>query len=796
MAGVGMEYGKTYTGNGCIVEIISEYRCREAAEILAKTAVELVYALVLGKDFDLDMDLDAARKAAARYLPGPSTAAILSAAQKRAIPFQLLERGSSLYRIGTGKYQKRIIASISEGTGCIAVDIASCKGLTKKLLRQQGCRSRRRNGPFCGRSCGSCRRLRFPVAVKPDCSNREGVFLNLNSCREVEKAFKLAAAVSMPVIVEKCLPGRHYRLLIVNGSLAAAAEKFPAQVVGDGKKSIAELIAEENKNPLRGEGHEKPLTKIPFDKITEEVLERQGLTAGAVVPAGQKVLLRESANLSTGGTACDVTEYVHHRQAELAVSAVKIIGLDIAGVDIIMEDISRPPAGQIGGIIEVNAAPGLRMHLFPAKGRKQDVGDKIIDYLFPPGKPARVPVFSVTGTNGKTTTARMLEYALRHHGLQTGMCCTDGFYVNGILIKEGDLTGPSGANAVLGHPGVEVAVLETARGGIIRRGLGYDRADVAVILNIRADHLGQDGVETAADLLHVKSLVAEAVYDTGTVVLNADDPHVHELAERVWTPIIYFSMQEDNITVRRHLGRGRALFLQRGMILAAQGNRVVLIGRARDLPLLTAAGPGIRQKIFYRLSQHAGLWHVPAAGSFYLQKFASSPCDNPGRGNLYRIGDIKVLVDYGHTPDGFVKTGSFAKKLKAKRILAVVGVPGDRGDQLIMAAGQAAAQVFDYLFIKEDEDLRGRRPGEVAALLKKGAVAAGKDVFFISVFRTEREALQAALNAALPGDLVVVFYENLKVIQAEIDSYQNSAKAAVRPQKAGRPALESPAALP
>lgn len=800
MAGVGMEYGKTYTGNGCIVEIISEYRCREAAEILAKTAVELVYALVLGKDFDLDMDLDAARKAAARYLPGPSTAAILSAAQKRAIPFQLLERGSSLYRIGTGKYQKRIIASISEGTGCIAVDIASCKGLTKKLLRQQGLPvPEGETVRSVEEAVAAAERLRFPVAVKPDCSNQgKGVFLNLNSCREVEKAFKLAAAVSMPVIVEKCLPGRHYRLLIVNGSLAAAAEKFPAQVVGDGKKSIAELIAEENKNPLRGEGHEKPLTKIPFDKITEEVLERQGLTAGAVVPAGQKVLLRESANLSTGGTACDVTEYVHHRQAELAVSAVKIIGLDIAGVDIIMEDISRPPAGQIGGIIEVNAAPGLRMHLFPAKGRKQDVGDKIIDYLFPPGKPARVPVFSVTGTNGKTTTARMLEYALRHHGLQTGMCCTDGFYVNGILIKEGDLTGPSGANAVLGHPGVEVAVLETARGGIIRRGLGYDRADVAVILNIRADHLGQDGVETAADLLHVKSLVAEAVYDTGTVVLNADDPHVHELAERVWTPIIYFSMQEDNITVRRHLGNGgRTLFLQRGMILAAQGNRVVFIGRARDFAV--TYGGRARHQTENLLSALAACWAFgmsPRQAAFYLQKFASSPCDNPGRGNLYRIGDIQVLVDYGHNPDGFVKTGSFAKKLKAKRILAVVGVPGDRGDQLIMAAGQAAAQVFDYLFIKEDEDLRGRRPGEVAALLKKGAVAAGKDVFFISVFRTEREALQAALNAALPGDLVVVFYENLKVIQAEIDSYQNSAKAAVRPQKAGRPALESPAALP
>ena len=359
--------------------------------------------------------------------------------------------------------------------------------------------------------------LGFPVAMKPDNGNQgKGVSLHIQTASEVRKAFFQASLFSPGVMVEKYLPGRHYRLLVINGEMVAASERIPACVIGDGIQTVQQLIASENNNPLRGEGHELPLTKLRIDGITEEVLAKEKLTLVSVPALGQTVWLRQNANLSTGGTARDVTEEVHPLQAELAVSAVKVVGLDIAGVDLVMGDITLPPRGQEGGIIEVNAAPGLRMHLHPTEGNPRNVGEKVVDMLFPPGKPNRVPVFSITGTNGKTTTTRMLEYVLRRYGLYTGMTCTDGLYFAGSQARPGDLTGPAGASAVLAHPEVEVAVLETARGGIIRRGLGYDKADVAVITNIRDDHLGQDGVETIDDLIHVKSLVAEAVYPGGT----------------------------------------------------------------------------------------------------------------------------------------------------------------------------------------------------------------------------------------------------------------------------------------
>jgi cyanophycin synthetase len=513
-AGIGTDYGKTMSAADGLIDVICEYRCRQAAELLACAAVTVVDNLLSERDADINTALCKAKKLAAEHMPGPSTASILDAARKRMIPVQQLSEGTSLYRLGSGIYQKKISASISDATRCIAVDIAGNKQLTKKLLGENGL-------PVpCGESAYTpeqaltvAQRIGFPVVMKPDNGNQgKGVSLNINSEAEVEIAFNRAFQYSKVVIVEKYLPGRHYRLLVVNNELVAAAERIPAHVTGDGNNTISQLIAQANLDPLRGEGHEKPLTRITVDDITDTVLLKQGLTLDSVPGKEVCVWLRESANLSTGGIAYDVTDEVHPLQAELAVSAAQIIGLDIGGVDMVMEDISAPPQDQCGGIIEINAAPGLRMHLYPTKGKKRDVGQKIVDMLYPQGLPYRIPLFSVTGTNGKTTTTRMLEYVMRKHGLSTAMCCTDGVYINGRKVRTGDLTGPAGAEHVLGHPHAEVAVLETARGGIVRRGLGYDRADVAVITNIRADHLGQDDIETMDDLLHVKSLVAEAVY--------------------------------------------------------------------------------------------------------------------------------------------------------------------------------------------------------------------------------------------------------------------------------------------
>lgn len=774
LAGISTDYGKTFTGTGGLIEVICEYRCQEAAQILAPAALQIVSAILEGKKADVHQAVTTAKNVAGLYLPGPSTEAILAAAKKRQIPVWQLAAGTSLYRLGTGKYQKRIMASISELTGCVAVEVASSKPLTKKILSDQGLPV-----PKGDVACSveealiAARGLGFPLAMKPHNGNQgKGVSLHIKSEADVEKAFIEASAFSPSVVVEECLQGRHYRLLVINKELVAAAERIPAHIIGNGTQTISQLIEIENRNPLRGHDHEKPLTKISLDKIGLQVLRQQKLTIHDVPTLGQKVWLRDNANLSTGGIARDVTDEVHPLQAQMAVAAAKAVGLDIAGVDVVMQDISLSPCGQNGGIIEVNAAPGLRMHLHPAEGKTRDVGSKIVEMLFPVGTPTRVPVIAITGTNGKTTTTRMIDYVLRQHGQRSGMCCTGGIYCSGNQLRQGDLTGPTSAQAVLAMSEIDVAVLEVARGGIVQRGLGYERADVAVICNIRADHIGQDGIETMEDLVHVKSLVAEAVYQGGTVVLNADDPYVHHIAGRVWAEVIYTSMQSENITVRRHLGNGgRAVFVRRGTILASQGNRVTPVGRIRDFSV-TFGGKATHQ-VENLLSAISACWGygIPARqAGFYLRKFASKLTDNPGRANLYQINGFRVLVDYGHNPDGIMKIGRLAQKMKASRTIAVVGVPGDRCDELIVMAGEAAGRSFDLLLIKEDEDLRGRSPGETAILLQQGSRNAGVAHDRISIEANERLAVQKALRLARPGDLVVVFYEKLEAVLSEIDS--------------------------
>jgi cyanophycin synthetase len=777
-SGIGTEYGKTMTVSDGVVEIICEYRCRQAAEILAEAAVAAVLSAVNGEYFNVGEILAKAKALAVEYMPGPSTASILTAARRRGIPVLPLADGTSLFRLGTGAFQKKVMASLSEGTSCIAVDIACNKQLTKQLLAEYGL-------PVpCGKlvktveeAQAAAHTLGFPLAMKPDNGNQgKGVSLDLNSPDEVSQAFKTASAYSTGVIVEKYLPGRHYRLLVVNSELVAASERFPAHVVGDGSKNIRQLIADANLDPCRGEGHEKPLTKIVVDNITETVLAKQKLTLDCRPLPGQRVWLRENANLSTGGTAVDVTDEVHPLQSELAVLAVRVTGLDIAGVDLVMQDITAPPTGQVGGIIEVNAAPGLRMHLFPAKGKKRDIGQKIIDMLFPPGRLFRVPVISITGTNGKTTTTRMIDYVLRKHGLVTGMSCTSGIYIGGKRIQQGDLTGPASARVVLAHPDVEAAVLETARGGIIRRGLGYDRADVAVITNIREDHIGQDGIETVDDLLHIKSLVAEAVYPSGTVVLNADETHVHALISRIWTNIIFISTKNESITVRRHLGKdGRAIFIRRGTILAAKGNRAFVVGRVRDFAVTLGGRAGHQTENL--LCALAACWAyglTPRQAGAYLRGFALTPGDNPGRANLYDFGKYRVMIDYGHNADGIAKIGELVRKLQPGRSICVLGAPGDRSDELLIKAGSTAARYFNTIIIKEDDDLRGRAPGETATLLAKGALSTGMDKQRLLFVREERTAVQQALSMTQPGDLVVIFYEEIERVLHEVMSHQGS----------------------
>lgn len=797
-AGMPVIYGKTVTAGGKSVDIICEYRCKEAAKLLAETAVEVLLASLERRALDISGTLEQARKLFYQNMPGPSTAAILEAAQKRGIPVTCLKEGTGLYRLGNGCYQKKISASISGQTCCIAVDIACDKQLTKKLLAESGLPVPSGEAvQTLWQAQKAAKRLGYPVVVKPDNGNQgKGVFLNIQNEEELAFAFNHALNFSKTVIVEKYLEGRHYRLLVVNGELVAAAERIPAHVIGDGVQTVSELIEETNRDPRRGEDHELPLTKIVVDEITRAVLKKQGISLHDVPGKGQRVFLRESANLSTGGIAVDVTDDVHPAQAELAVLSAGIVGLDIAGIDLVMQDIALPPEVQQGGIIEVNAAPGLRMHLFPTAGQRREVGEKIVDMLFPAGAKYRVPVFSVTGTNGKTTTARLLEFCLRKLGHVTGLSCTDGVYLEGKKIMSGDLAGAEGARIVLSHPRVSAAVLETARGGIIKKGLGYDLADVAVITNIREDHLGQDGIYTLEDLFHVKSLVAEAVYREGAVVLNADDPFVNELAERAWGSIIYTSTKNENINIRRHLGKGeRAIFIKRGMIIAAQGCRAIIVGRVRDFPL-TLEGKALHQveNLLLALAACWGYGISPRQAGAILRKFVSDEVHNPGRANFYNLGKVRVLVDYGHNADGILQIGKLVKKLKPRKAIGVIAVPGDRPDGLILAVGKTAGQYFDELVIKEDDDPRGRTPGEVSALLAQGARMAGLPRERVAIVPDEGKAVAKALNLAGPGDLVVVFYEKHERVVREIQNFRE--KASHSCVQSGEPAeILSPATI-
>ncbi|KUK08211.1 MAG: UDP-N-acetylmuramyl tripeptide synthase, partial [Caldanaerobacter subterraneus] len=509
--GYDVKFGRARNVEGSLYNVIFEYSLEECGIRAAKLAVDLVNKLIRGEKIDLEEKLEKIRDIIAEVELGPSTMAIKMEALKRGIPVTRVGNGSIL-RLGYGKYQKIIEGTISQNTSCIAVDIASDKILTKKILKDHGLPVPEGDVAYNEEEAISiAEELGYPVVIKPYNGNQgKGVHLNISSREEVVIAYRNAKNYSDLVMVEKQIRGRHYRVLVVGEKVVAVAERIPAHVIGDGVHTVKELIEIENKNPLRGNGHEKPLTKITVDAVSKMVLQKQGLTLDDVPRKGRKVFLRESANLSTGGIAIDRTDEIHPHNIEIAVRAAKAIGLDIAGIDITMEDIRKPLSATNGAIIEINASPGIRMHHYPSKGKPRNVAKAIVDMLFPKGSKATIPIISITGTNGKTTVTRMTAHILKTYGYTVGMTCTDGIYIDDTCVYKGDNTGPKSARTCLADKNIDAAVLETARGGIIREGLGYDLADIGVITNISEDHLGIDGIETLEDLAFVKALVVEA----------------------------------------------------------------------------------------------------------------------------------------------------------------------------------------------------------------------------------------------------------------------------------------------
>ncbi len=783
LAGCQVIYGKTRsTDIEGVYEIVYEYEIKAVGLTAGLAAFEIVNQILDKKPVELKEILAKLSSCSALHGLGPSTKAIVTAAKKRDIP--MLELENSLVQLGYGKYQKRIGATISQNTSCLAVDIASDKYLTKQLLWEAGIPVPRgcvvsSNGEL----QKAWQRLEKPLVVKPlDGNHGKGVSIKLTTFAEFVRAFEIAKLYCNSALVEEYVEGKQYRILVVNNAVCAAAERVPPYVIGDGISTIKELVNVLNKDPRRGEGHEKPLTKIKLDSVVLLTLAKKGITPDSVLEKGRKLALRESANLSTGAFSVDVTEQLHPKVKEMAIRTAQIIGLDIAGIDIISKDLGLPLNDKIGSIIEVNAAPGLRMHLYPDQGIARPCGEAIVDYLFPKGKQTRVPIVSVTGTNGKTTTARLIASMLNRSGLKVGLTTTDGIYIGNNLVVQGDMAGPLSAKAVLKDPTIEAAVLETARGGIISRGLGYDKSDVGIITNISADHLGQQGINCLEDLAYVKSLVVETVRKKGYAILNADDDLVMSVTPRVNCKTIFFSLQENNIYVRRHLGiGGKAIFLKKGYVIFAEGNQIQKIAHAKEIPI-TLEGLAVHnmQNVLAATAAAVALGIELRHIKEVLTSFKLTLQDNPGRLNIFDLNGFKVVIDYGHNEAAYKNTIDMLKKIKHKRLTGIIGLPGDRPDDNIVQVGRIAGAGFNQVFIKEDKDLRGRKVGEVASLLKKGVQEAGLKTESLKVVLNEEEALAKALKAAKQGEIIVIFYEKLDPIIAIIEQeIENSVKKAV-----------------
>jgi cyanophycin synthetase len=735
--------------------VVCGYALEQVAGESLTVAFELIGALARGEDYALADAIDRLKRTTDRYAIGTSTGAVLAAARRRGIPSLRLTDEANLFQLGWGKRQKRLQATITGATNSIAVGIASDKQLTKTLLDQSGVPVPE------GSTVTSledalrvAHRIGGIVTVKPlDANQGKGVTTMCGTPEEVERAYEHARSYSRRVIVEQYLEGRDYRVLVTGTNIAAASWRRPPLVTGDGHSTVRELVELENRNPARGDGHTNILTKIPLDELTVQALARQGLTLDSIPAAGKEVELRGNANLSTGGTAEDVTDLLPEETRDICIRAARIIGLDVAGIDIICQDIARPLREQNGGIIEVNAAPGIRMHQYPSRGTPRDAGAAIVEALFGEDD-GRIPVVAVTGTNGKTTTTLLIEHAARTAGLATGAATTNGVYFNGELMVQGDCTGYRSARSVLSAPDVEFAVLETARGGILRRGLAYDLCDVSVVLNVSADHLGLDGVDTVEELARVKAVVAQRA--RRAVVLNAEDDRcvamADELAEKI--EVLYFALDAEHPVLVRHLERGgRGAYLQDTMIVLADGLRHKAVLDVRNMPC--SLGGAARYNIANALAaacalEASGFGIAEIADG--LRTFVSDSKHNPLRSNVFDVDGVTVIVDYAHNVAAYAAMAEAGRAMTPGRLIGVVAAPGDRRDADLIEIGRTCAAGFDELVVYETEN-RGRRAGETSALLMQGARQVAPDE--LRCVLDVHEAIRAGLAQCRKGDVLV-----------------------------------------
>ena len=746
-------------GEKGVYNVVFSYIEESVGRYAAKAAVRICEALIAAEPYNLEDDIQRMRELRESERLGPSTGSIVLEAQSRGIPWIRLNK-YSLVQLGYGANQKRIQATVTSETSSIGVELACDKEDTKYLLEQAEVEVPR--GDIISRESGledACRYVGYPLVIKPiDGNHGRGITVDINSYEDALEAFKVAKEVSRRVIVEKYITGEDYRLLVINNIFVAAAKRTPAHVVGDGKSTIEELVEEVNKDPRRGYGHEKVLTAITINDLTKTIIADAGYTVDSVLKEGEQLILKDTANLSTGGTAEDVTDIIHPANVSMAERISKIIDLDICGIDVMTSDISQPLSDTSGAVLEVNAGPGFRMHLAPTTGLPRNVAAPVVDKLFPQkGDTGRIPIVAITGTNGKTTTSRLIAHIAKMNGQRVGYTTSDGVYIQNRMLMKGDCTGPASAEFVLKDPTVNFAVLECARGGLLRAGLGFKKCDVAIVTNVSADHLGLKGIHTIEQLARVKAVIPETVLPDGYAILNADDDLVYEMRRNINCNLALFSMDENNprIQALQRIGGITAIY-ENGYVTLCRGEWKMRLMKAENIPL-TYGGKAlfmiqnILPAVIAANVQGISIEDTKAA----LETFIPSASSTPGRLNLFKFNNFDILLDYAHNPAGMRALQKFTDNLEATVKVGIIAGIGDRREEDNNEMGTIAAEMFDEIIIRQDKNLRGKSETDLINMLD--AVIKKQDPNKkTTIIPSEREAITQAVAHAEKGSLIVL----------------------------------------
>ncbi|GAA4334596.1 cyanophycin synthetase [Mucilaginibacter gynuensis] len=776
LAGMDTGFGRTrQTKTTGIYNVVFNYIEEKVGVYAAEAAVRIAQALIDGEEYNLEHDIQQMREIRENTRLGPSTGSIVDEAIARDIPWIRLNN-QSLIQLGYGKNQVRFRATMTEKTSSIAVDIASNKEETKRLLQEQAIPVAK------GMTISSTdqvdeviRKVGFPLVFKPlDGNHGRGISINVKTREDSIAAYEFAAKISRRVIVERYVTGYDFRVLVIDNKMVAAALRVPAHVKGDGVLTVQQLIDKENTDPRRGYGHENVLTEISVDRDTLDLLEKREYTLESVPPEGETVFLKSTANLSTGGTSVDVTDHVHPDNVFIAERISKIIGLDICGIDIMAENLTEPLTQTGGVILEVNAAPGFRMHVAPSEGLPRNVAGHVIDMLYPAGKSARIPIISVTGTNGKTTTTRLIAHIVKNNGHRVGFTTSDGIYVQNTMLLKGDTTGPVSAEFILKDPTVDFAVLETARGGILRSGLGFGKSDIGVITNIQEDHLGLADIHNLDDLTRVKSVIIDSVKTDGWGILNADNEYCVRIGKRAHCNVAYFSRNEKNPVIKAHCKKGGiACVYENGFITIIKGDWKIRVQRTIAIPL-TFGGtvPFMIDNVMAATLATFLCGFKTEDIRISLETFIPSAAQTPGRMNIFDFKEFRFMIDFAHNPDGYIGVREFLKHVDSPQKIGLIAGTGDRRDDDLRELGRLAATMFDHIVIRQENHTRGRTKENIIGLMTEGMMEVNPSQSFEVIGLTNTEAVGYVIGLAQPGAFVTTLSDAVDGAIAIVQSFQ------------------------